>query len=809
MTTTGLDYGAMKTAATAAEPTTIRTICTYCGVGDPVRVVDGKLKADGPLGVCVKGARFLESNQGTAARPRIRRPQIKGWLGWREVSWEQAYAHIARRLLSIRRRHGRQSVAYYGVGQLSLEAMWLSKKLFQGYLGTNNVGSNAELCLAASAGGHELVFGNEGSFACYEDYLHADAILLYGSNQLINHPTIFERYLLPNAGAIKVVIDPRETETTRAVLAENPERNMHVRLRSRGDVLLNLAIAHELFADGLIAEAYLERHVEADSLRELKALVASEEHSADAAARRIAVSDSAAPALADQIRRLARIWAERKVATTSSVGINQTSGSEGVATILNLHLLTANLGEPGRGHVRLAGQSNASSELAMGFNCKLLPFRLKVERRRDRVRMSHLWDTQPWSIHPERGVNVTDYPRADHLRFFFMQGTDFVRNFPDLDAWHDKLRRSFVVACDPFEVPGVREFADVLLPVRTHAESDGTYLNGERRFQPLRAVSAPPAGVEARSDVTLLVELSAAIADRLVPMDQQLTDVNERYLENRQRSWWSALLPWDDRRRYDDGAPELADIHRRVRQGNRDLDPRPILRNFANNYGRDAQGEVLISEVWSEVQRASQQMYNEFSDGEGQPISWQRLSDERDLLWGGARRYLRGETNREDGDEGAIFERRFKSELGRARLVIPRGELRAPVPVGGDRFNLITGRGTIGERSERYGIGVFNSGVKAGAEAEPPARHPLFVHPEDAARMGIAAGDRLRVTSRVGALEREAALSEAVPPGHLFLSFYPDGERGTPNRIVPSDSYCPHVFQPTIKVLEVTLERLT
>ena len=792
--------GASDAFAPAAGAT-IHTLCTYCGVGDPLAIEAGtlKLRAAGPLGACVKGARFVHGNRD---RPRIEAPQLKHRGRWRTVTWEEAYTAIATNLLKLRAKHGRQSIAYYGVGQLTIESMWLAKKLFQGYLGTNNVGSNAELCLASSAGGHELVFGNEGSFSCYEDYVHAEAIVLYGSNQLINHPTIFDRYFMGNKDAVKVAIDPRVTETVRKILDAAPERNLHVRVRSRGDVRLNLSIAHELFRRGWVARDYVARHVEPDALAAFAAEVQKPEYAPAEVAKAIAVDADGVPVLARQIERLAELFATARVATTSSVGINQTSGSEGVASILNLHLLTQNLGEPGRGHVRLAGQSNASSELAMGFNCKLLPFRLKVESRRDRVRMGHLWDTPPWSIHPVRGVNVTDYPRAAHLKFFLIQGTDFVRNFPDLAAWHAKLRASYVVFCDPFEVPGARDLADVLLPARTHAEMDGSYLNGERRFQALRRVAEPP--VDARSDVTILVELAQELARHLVSFDQQITDINEQYLENRRRSWWSTLLPWDRERRYPDGAPELPEIERRVRQGNRDIDPRPIKRNFA--YRTTPDGEIAAEAVWEELLRASRGMYNEFTDGEGRPIDWARMTTARGVLWGGARRYLKDQVSPEPGDTGAIFERRFKSELGRARLVLPREELRHPVPVGGARFNLITGRGTIGPDAAKYGVRVFNSGLKAGGDE--PARHAVHMHPADAARLGIADGDRIAIENHLGRLEYPVALAIEVPPGHLFLSFYPDRERRTPNLIVPSDRYDPHVFQPTIKILEVDVVRV-
>ncbi len=60
--------------------------------------------------------------------------------------------------------------------------------------------------------------------------------------------------------------------------------------------------------------------------------------------------------MAQRVRRVCELWKHKRVVTTSSVGINQTVGSSGIASILNLHLRTGNIGKPGRSHVRLAGQ---------------------------------------------------------------------------------------------------------------------------------------------------------------------------------------------------------------------------------------------------------------------------------------------------------------------------------------------------------------------------------------------------------------------------------------------------------------------
>src|SRR4051794_24390967 len=174
---------------------------------------------------------------------------LRSPYGWERVSWDYAIDMAADSILADRQEFGRDSLGFYGVGQMTTEALWVAKKFFQGHLGTNNICSNAEQCLANNAGGHELVFGNEGPFSSYADYLSAQAVIFYGHNPAINHPTVFQRYVLRNRDAVKVVVDPRRTDTVKKLLADS-EENIHLPVRSGSDVLLNCVIARRLLDTG-------------------------------------------------------------------------------------------------------------------------------------------------------------------------------------------------------------------------------------------------------------------------------------------------------------------------------------------------------------------------------------------------------------------------------------------------------------------------------------------------------------------------------------------------------------------------------
>ena len=77
------------------------------------------------------------------------------------------------------------------------------------------------------------------------------------------------------------------------------------------------------------------------------------------------------------------------------------------------------------------------------------------------------------------------------------------------------------------------------------------------------------------------------------------------------------------------------------------------------------------------------------------------------------------------------------------------------------------------------------------------------VHPEDAARLGIAAGGRVRVRSRRGAVEAVAHVTATVRPGQVFLPMHFDGVN-----VLTFPSFDSHSRQPSYKACAVAVERV-
>jgi len=106
----------------------------------------------------------------------------------------------------------------------------------------------------------------------------------------------------------------------------------------------------------------------------------------------------------------------------------------------------------------------------------------------------------------------------------------------------------------------------------------------------------------------------------------------------------------------------------------------------------------------------------------------------------------------------------------------------------------------IAGRTSKQGCGVSEG--KFGAEFQAEICR-LQVAPEDLARLGLAEGDRVRLTSAAGRVELPVvpAKEGELPPGVLFLAY---GQWAS--RLMGADTHGSGM--PTSKGIDVTLEKI-
>ncbi|MBD1837061.1 nitrate reductase [Coleofasciculus sp. FACHB-501] len=494
-----------------------KTLCPYCGVGcglevtppaqagkpthrdaqgNPIWKVQGDRAHPSSHGmVCVKGATVAES----LSKDRLLHPMIRDSLDepFRRATWEEALDLVASKIQNVLATQGSDAVCMYGSGQLQTEDYYVAQKLLKGCLGTNNFDSNSRLCMSSAVAGYMQSFGSDGPPCCYEDLDLTDCAFIIGSNTADCHPIVFNRlrkHHKKNSHVKMIVVDPRRTNTAEAA-------DLHLAIRSGTDMDLLNGIAHLLMRWGAIDTYFIE-----DCTTNFPAFAEVIQHyPPEVVAERCGISIS-------DLETAARYWSQSKrVLSLWSMGVNQSSeGTAKVRTIVNLHLMTAQIGKPGAGPFSLTGQPNAMGGRETGGLCHILPGYRVVKNPQHRAELEAFWQLPAGQISPYPGRTawdiITGLENGD-VGVLWIAATNPAVSLPDLERAKAALQRSpFTVYQDAYYPTETAAFAHVLLPAAQWSEKTGTMTNSERVVTLCQAFRTPPG--EAKPDWQIFTEVA-------------------------------------------------------------------------------------------------------------------------------------------------------------------------------------------------------------------------------------------------------------------------------------------------------------
>ncbi len=488
-----------------------KSTCCYCGVGCGVligseggRITGVRGDPDHPANfgrLCSKGA-TLHLSAGLEARalhPELRTSRERPR---RRVGWDAALAHAAGRFADIIRAHGPDSVAFYLSGQLLTEDYYVFNKLARGLIGTNNIDTNSRLCMSSAATGYKLSLGADAPPACYEDIDHAGCLFIAGSNTAYAHPVLFRRIEAArarNPDLRIVAVDPRRTDTTQCA-------DLHLAIQPGTDVALFHGLLNVLLWEGLCDMAYVYAHTEGFGV--LRETV--REYTPQRVAGLCGIREA-------DILQAARWFARGPTLSLYCQGLNQsTSGVDKNVALINLHLATGQIGQPGAGPLSLTGQPNAMGGREVGGMANLFSAHRDLANPEHRAEIARLWGVDSVPDQPGRtAVEMFEAVRRGEIRALWIACTNPAQSMPDLNAVHEALRRvEFLVVQDAFRDTETTRFADLLLPATTWGEKQGTVTNSERRISRVRAAVPPPG--EARHDWVIAVDFACRLGARLV-----------------------------------------------------------------------------------------------------------------------------------------------------------------------------------------------------------------------------------------------------------------------------------------------------
>ena len=502
--------GAIRVKAQPPEAVkTIKTTCPYCGVGCGVqtkidsadRIIEVLDDPDNQssLGMlCVKGRFGLTF---VNHPDRIRTPMIR--RGGRDggelepASWDEALDYVAERLIE---HHG-ESFGTLASAKATNEDGYVQQKFARLVMDSNHIDHCTRLCHSPSVEAMLSSLGSGATSNSYIDYEEAGCLVIIGSDANSNHPVAASRMrrAVVERGAKLIVINPRRIE-----MCDYAE--LWLRPRPGTDVALLNAMAKVIVDEGLADSEFVSERTDGyDDWWEI-----ARKYDLDYAEKITGVA-------ADEIARAARIYAKPPFSGSCLIwgmGITQhTMGTANAHSLLNLALVSGQLGKPGAGVSPLRGQNNVQGCGDSGCLPNALPgyqtFRAGIPK------FEEAWGGNPLPRIP--GEPITDMVQSFDgdfgIRAMYVVGENPLLSEPNLNRADEEFRKlDFLVVQDIF-MHETAELADVVLPATSFAEKDGTFTNSERRVQRVRK-AVEPIG-ESRADWEIICDLARRMSVKM------------------------------------------------------------------------------------------------------------------------------------------------------------------------------------------------------------------------------------------------------------------------------------------------------
>jgi assimilatory nitrate reductase catalytic subunit len=489
-------FGLGKVPARLQPDNTTDSVCGFCSTGCSltVHLRDGHAinltpATDYPVNLgmaCPKGWEALSPLQ---AEDRATTPLLRHSDGHLvPVDWDHAMQVFCLRMKAIQDKHGPAAVAFISTGQMVTEEMAFLGALAKFGMGMVHGDGNTRQCMATSVAAYKQSFGFDAPPFTYKDFEESDVIVLVGSNLCIAHPILWQRVLRNPHSPEIIVIDPRRTETATAA-------TQHYAIAPKSDLTLLYALARLMIKLGAVKEEFVRAHTNA--FEDFASFV--EIFTPEYASQITGLST-------DEILRLAKTIAEgKRVSFWWTMGVNQShEGTRTAQAIINLALMTGNIGRPGTGANSITGQCNAMGSRLFSNTTNLFGGR-DFTNPAHREEISRILHVPVENIPAENSWaydQIIDGIRDGKIKGLWIIATNTLHswiNQSDVQKLFEKL--DFLVVQDMYATTETARAAHLVLPAAGWGEKDGTFINSERRIGLTKKVSKAPG--EALSDFNI------------------------------------------------------------------------------------------------------------------------------------------------------------------------------------------------------------------------------------------------------------------------------------------------------------------
>ncbi len=491
------DFGLGKVPAKLKPDATTTVVCGFCSVGCGLnihmregRAVNLTPATDYPVNLGLACPKGWEALAPLAAPDRATQPLLRDESGHlRPTDWETAMQVFTLRFKAIIDQHGPGSVAWLGTGQICTEEMAFLGAFAKFGMGMVHGDGNTRQCMATAVAAYKESFGFDAPPYAYADLEQSDVIVLVGSNMCIAHPILWQRVRRnPNEPKI-IVVDPRTTETAMGATG-------HCAIRPGSDLTFFNGIAHILIERGWIDLRYIAASTSGfEALKE--AVVAFDPSS---------VAEATGLTCEDLYRFADNIRGGRRVSFWWTMGVNQ--GHEGTRvaqSIINLALMTGNMGRPGTGANSITGQCNAMGSRLFSNTTNLLGGH-SFEIPADREKVARILGIGAERIPSQNSLaydQIMDGVAKGEIKGLWVVATNPSHSWINQNSVPALLRKlDFLVVQDMYHTTETSREAHLFLPAAAWGEKEGTFINSERRIGLVKRVARAPG--QALSDFNIL-----------------------------------------------------------------------------------------------------------------------------------------------------------------------------------------------------------------------------------------------------------------------------------------------------------------
>ncbi len=480
-------YGLGQVPATQTPDATTAMTCGFCSTGCSLTIHMKQGEAIGlspttdyPVNLGMACPKGWEALTVLKSSDRATTPLLRDASGrQRPVGWQTATSVFCARMKAIQQQHGNDSVAFLSTGQIATEEMAFLGSLAKFGMGVVHGDGNTRQCMATSVVAYKQSFGFDAPPYTYDDFEQSDVIVLVGSNLCIAHPIMWQRICRNPHQPEIIVLDPRKTETAMAA-------TLHLPLTPKSDLALLYGLAHILIREGWITTDFINANT--------TGFEAFQQHVADFTPERVAEASGIDEATLLRVAKL--IHQGKRVSFWWTMGVNQSyEGVRAAQAIINLALMTGNIGRPGTGANSITGQCNAMGSRLFSNTTNLLGGR-DFQNAEHRQQVAGILNIDPLRI-PDRPSwaydQIIEGILQEKIKGLWVIATNPAHSWINQNMVRDVLSRlDFLVVQDMYTTTETAQQAHLVLPAAAWGEKEGTLINSERRYGLIKKVVRAP-----------------------------------------------------------------------------------------------------------------------------------------------------------------------------------------------------------------------------------------------------------------------------------------------------------------------------